>query len=82
MDYTSAKRMEDFAQTIIDASPSTQKKMWDALTGVLTPDEVHGLKCYVGLYHLLTDKALYKAVRDSVGEQIYNDAHKGGKENV
>ena len=76
MDYEAAKRMEDFAEEILRQTPAMQKKMWEALEPILTADEIHGLKCYVGLFHMFTDQRYYEAVKKSVGEQIYNELHK------
>ena len=74
-DFVAAKRMEDFAKTILAASPSVQKKMWKSLESVLTADEIRGLKEYVGLFHMFTDQRLFDAVKDAVGEQLYNELH-------
>lgn len=76
MNQEAAKRMEDFAKEIINQSPTMQEKMWKALESVLTPDEIHGLKCYVGLFHMFTDSRYYEAVKKSVGDQLYNELHK------
>lgn len=76
MDYEAAKRMEDFAKEILSQTPTTQKKMWEALEPILTEDEIHGLKCYVGLFHMFTDERYFEAVKKAVGEQIYNELHK------
>ena len=76
MDYEAAKRMEDFAKEILRQTPSMQEKMWEALEPVLTANEIHGLKCYVGLFHMLTDKRYLEVVKKSVGEQLYNELHK------
>jgi hypothetical protein len=75
MGYEAAKRMEDFAKEILRQTPAMQKKMWESLKPVLTADEIHGLKCYVGLFHMFTDQRFYDAVKKSVGEQIYKEAH-------
>ena len=76
MDVVAMKRMEDFAKTMLDASPAQQKKVWEALEHTLTQDEISGLKKYVGLFHMFTDQRLYDAVKKSVGEQLYNELHK------
>ena len=76
IDFVAAKRMEDFAKTILNESPFIQQKMWESLESVLTADEIHGLKAYVGLFHMFTDQRYYEAVKKSVGEQIYNELHK------
>ena len=75
MDYEAAKRMEDFAKEILRQTPAIQKKMWEALKPVLTADEIHGLKCYVGLFHMFTDQRYFEAVKNAVGEQIYKDVY-------
>lgn len=75
MDYEAVKRMEDFAKEIISQSPPMQKKMWEALEPILTADEIRGLKCYVGLFHMFTDQRFFDAVKQSVGEQIYKELH-------
>ena len=75
IDFIAAKRMEDFAKTILAAGPSVQKKMWKSLESVLTADEIRGLKEYVGLFHMFTDQRLFDAVKDAVGEQLYNELH-------
>ena len=76
MNNEAAKRMEDFAKEILRQTPDMQEKMWKALEPVLTADEIHGLKCYVGLFHMFNDQRYYKAVKKSVGEQLYNELHK------
>ena len=76
MDVVAMKRMEDFAKTILNANPSQQEKVWQALEQTLTKDEISGLKKYVGLFHMFTDQRLYDAVKKSVGEQLYNELHK------
>ena len=76
MDYEAAKRMEDFAKEILRQTPAMQKKMWEALELVLMADEIHGLKCYVGLFHMFTDERIFESVKKSVGEQLYNELHK------
>ena len=76
MDVVAMKRMEDFAKTMLDASPAQQKKVWEALEHTLTQDEISGLKKYVGLFHMFTDQRLYDAVKKSVSEQLYNELHK------
>ncbi len=76
MDYEAAKRMEDFATYILEQNQAMQKKMWEALEPVLTADEIHGLKCYVGLFHMFNDQRCFDAVKKSVGEQLYNELHK------
>ena len=73
-----AERIEGFAQAMLARSPGTQEKAWAALAGVLTESEIKGLKEYVGLYHMLTDSRLYKAVMEAVGNQIYSEM-KGGQ---
>jgi len=75
MDCEAAKRMEDFAKEILRQTPAMQKKMWEALEPVLTADEIHGLKLYVGLFHMFTDQRYFDAVKKSVGEQIYKEFH-------
>ena len=75
MDCEAAKRMEDFAKEILRQTPAMQKKMWEALEPVLTADEIHGLKCYVGLFRMFTDERYFYAVKKSVGEQIYKEFH-------
>ena len=75
IDFEAAKRMEDFAQTIIDAPASVQKKMWKSLESVLTEEEILGLKSYVGLFHMYTDQSFYNAVKDVVCEQIYSECN-------
>lgn len=76
MDYEAAKRMEDFAKEILSQTPSMQKNMWEALETVLMADEIHGLKCYVGLFHMFTDQRYFEVIKKSVGEQLYNELHK------
>ena len=76
MNNEAAKRMEDFAKKILRQTPAMQEKMWKALEPVLTADEIHGLKCYVGLFHMFNDQKYYEAVKKSVGEQLYNELHK------
>ena len=73
MDYEAAKRMEDFAKDILKQTPAMQEKMWEAIEPVLTADEIYGLKCYVGLFHMFTDQRYYEAVKKSVGEQLYKE---------
>ena len=73
MKYEAAKRMEDFAKEILRQTPAMQKKTWEALEPILTADEIHGLKCYVGLFHMFTDQSYYDAVKDSVCSQILNE---------
>ena len=76
MTIEAAKRMEDFAKEILRQTPAMQEKMLEALEPVLTADEIHGLKCYVGLFHMFNDQKYYEAVKKSVGEQLYNELHK------
>lgn len=76
MDNEAAKRMEDFAKEILRQTPAMQEKMWEALEPVLTADEIHGLKCYVGLFHMFADKRHFEAVKKYVGEQLYNELRK------
>lgn len=76
MDYEAAKRMEDFAKEILRQTPYMQEKMWEALEPILTADEVHGLKCYVGLFHMFTDQRYFEAVKKYVGEQLHNEFQK------
>ena len=76
MDYEAAKRMEDFAKEMLRQSPAMQKMMCEALEPVLTADEIHGLKCYVGLFHMFTDQRYFELAKKSVGEQLYNELHK------
>lgn len=76
MDYEAAKRLEDFATEILRQTPTMQKKMWEALEPVLTADEIHGLKCYVGLFHMFNDHRYFDAAKKSIGEQLYNELHK------
>ena len=76
MDYEAAKRMEDFAEYILRQNQAMQKKMWEALEPVLTADEIHGLKCYVGLFHMFNDRRYFEAAKKSIGEQLYNELHK------
>ena len=75
MDYEAAKRMENFAKEILRQKKKKKKKMWEALEPILTADEIHGLKCYVGLFHMFTDQRYFYAVKKSVGEQIYKEFH-------
>ena len=75
MDCEAAKRMEDFAKEILRQTPAMQKKMWEALEPVLTADEIHGLKCYVGLFHMFNDQRCFESVKKSVGEQLYKELH-------
>ena len=75
MNNEAAKRMEDFAKKILRQTPAMQEKMWKALEPVLTADEIHGLKCYVGLFHMFNDQKYYEAVKKSVGEQLYKELH-------
>lgn len=76
MDYEAAKRMEDFAKEILRQTPTMQEKLWKALESVLAADEIHGLKCYVGLFRMFNDQRYFEAVKKSVGEQLYNELHK------
>lgn len=82
IDFEAAKRMEDFAQTILDASPANQKKMWKSLESVLTAEEIHGLQAYVGFYHMYTDQQFYNAVKDDVCEQVYSECNANKSDNV
>lgn len=76
MNCEAMKRMEDFTKEILRQTPAMQKKMWEALKHVLTADEIHGLKCYVGLFHMFTDQRYFEAVKKAIGEQLYNEFHK------
>ena len=73
MKYDAAKRLEVFAEEILKHPPALQEKMWEALEPILTADEIHGLKCYVGLFHMFIDQSYYDAVRDSVCSQILTE---------
>ena len=77
MNVTAIKRMETFADTILSIPAEKQDDAWKALETVLTPEELKGLKQYVGFYHLMTDQTFYKAMEKVMGEMIYNELRKG-----
>ena len=70
MDITAIERMEEFARGVLKLFPEEQAHFFDELenSGLLSADEVKGLKEYVALYHMFADQRYYKMVRECVKE--------------
>lgn len=68
MDVMAIERMEAFAKEVLKLSPEMQIEYFTALVrdGILTADEVEGLKQYVALYHMFTNQRYYNAVKECV----------------
>ena len=70
MNAIAVERMETFAREVLKLSPEMQAEYFEELKriGLLTAEEVEGLKEYVALYHMFTDARYYNAVRECVKE--------------
>lgn len=70
LNVTALKRMENVASIINAADGRTRDRMWEALEGILTEEEVAGLKQYTTLYHMFTDDSFFNQVQNLVGQML------------
>lgn len=70
LNVTALKRRENVASIINCADGRTQDRMWEALEGILTEEEVAGLKQYATLYHMFTDDSFFNEVQNLVGQML------------
>lgn len=75
MDVTTMERMEEFARNVLKLFPEEQAQFFAELetSGLLTAEEVKGLKEYVALYHMYTDQRYYNMVRECVKEMYLSE---------
>lgn len=84
MDIIAHERAMDFAQRVIELSENDQNALFEYLiaTGTLTEEEAKGLRVYVGLYHMFSDRDYYTAMKTAVCEQLCNEIFGGRKQDA
>ena len=78
MDVIAIERMEAFAKEVLKLSPEMRDVFFDELenNGIVTAEEVEGLKKYVTLYHMFTNQRHYNAVKQCVTEMYMSEMNR------
>lgn len=66
------ERFEVLARAFLNATEEKQ----NAVLNIMTAEERETFLKAVGAYHLLTDDAFYRTVRETLSEEMYNQYHK------
>jgi hypothetical protein len=73
MNVNAIKSMENFAKQVLMLPENKQNEFFEGLKEILSEDEVLTLKKCVGIYHIMTNETLYKAVEKSLAEEFYKE---------
>lgn len=73
MNVSAIEGMEYFARQVLRLPEERRNEFFEALKTILTEEEILMLKKCVGLYHIMTEPTLYKAMEKSLGEQLYKE---------
>lgn len=65
------KRFENFSNTILSLSAEGQKEAWEALSAMMTEEELKKVQKQVAWYRLMTDKAYYTAIKNELAKQVW-----------
>lgn len=74
MNVKAIESMEAFAQQVLMFNAEKQDEFFNSLSNTcLTDEDISNLKKCVTAYKMMTDNNFYKAVKKSIGEQLYNE---------
>jgi hypothetical protein len=73
MNVNAIESMENFAKQVLTLPEESRNDFFESLNAFLNDDEILMLKKCVGIYHIMTEPALYKAIEKSLGEQLHKE---------
>lgn len=73
MNVNAIESMENFAKRVLRLPEESRNEFFENLKAFLSDDEILMLKKCVGIYHIMTEPTLYKAMKKSLGEQLYKE---------
>lgn len=73
MNVNAIESMENFAKQVLRLPEESRNEFFESLKEFLSDDEILMLKKCVGIYHIMTEPTLYKAMEKSLGEQLYKE---------
>jgi len=65
------ERFEHFANTILGLSTEGQKEAWEALSAMMTEEELKKVQEQVAWFRLMTDKTYYAAIQNELAKQVF-----------
>ena len=73
MNVNAIESMENFAKQVLRLPEESRNEFFESLKSYLSDEEILTLKKCVGIYHIMTEPSLYKAMEKSLGEQLYKE---------
>ena len=73
MNVNAIESMENFAKQVLKLPEESRNEFFESLKSFLSDEEILTLKKCVGIYHIMTEPSLYKAIEKSLGEQLYKE---------
>lgn len=73
MNVNAIESMENLAKQVLKLSEESRNEFFESLKAILSDEEISTLKKCVGIYHIMTEPSLYKAVENSLADQLYKE---------